>query len=296
MTILVKSGSDILYHITNIRAAASVLTKDRFELKPSEGTASEQDIKGGTYYLSCMRSKVGAYMTRNLSSWSAVFVLNGQALNARYQVKPVDFWAGVRDRNDPTQSIFSNEMEDRVFSRDPFITNAHKYVTAVHVMLYEDERYRDALLRIRKAGLVRHFPTFFYADKAGLATLNPAKSIPFKIGPPAKPKDEWKGGYRTIRENSLYRWLALYYSPVGEEPWKTAKALPHQGYRAYQSVGYSDAHSTFEADLHNAKTTPYDNSTREREALDKIVGILRQHKWTPRQFTDYLREKWYPNR
>jgi hypothetical protein len=79
MTILVKSGSDILYHITNIRAAASVLTKDRFELKPSEGTASEQDIKGGTYYLSCMRSKVGAYMTRNLSSWSAVFVLNGQA-------------------------------------------------------------------------------------------------------------------------------------------------------------------------------------------------------------------------
>ena len=52
----------------------------------------------------------------------------------------------------------------------------------------------------------------------------------------------------------------------------------------------------FDNDLHNEKSHDYDAIDKGREALDKLIGILRKNKWTTKDFILFLYKKWYPHR
>ena len=73
-TILSMSATPVVFHITNQGRAAAILLSDRFELKPSDGTAAEEDISRGTYYLSTTRSKLGAFTKRTIHTNSAIII------------------------------------------------------------------------------------------------------------------------------------------------------------------------------------------------------------------------------
>lgn len=309
MAIKVQAGSSILYHVTKTPFAANILMKDRFEMKPSEGTGAEEESSRGKYYLSCARSRLSVYIQKEIYQWSTVLVLDGQALAARYRVEPVDYWGTLKMLGDRLRNReLYNEMEDRVFSPTPFIPHATKYIKAVHSFLLLEPKAREPLLRIRKACLLHHIPSFFYSDWADLKVLNTKQAVPFVVPPKeSKPSDSglpssyWA---TRIRDNYLYRWIALYYTPIdphadpkgNENPYFTAQKLPHDGKAAYKKLAYQDCVQGFEADLHNAKSASYGHWTKEREALDTLVGIMRKNKWTPKEFLEALRCKWYPQR
>lgn len=307
----VKAATPILYHITNIRKTASILQKDRFELKPSEGTSVEERLSKGSYYLSCSRSKVGSYILRNEGSGMVILVLNGTALNTRYPIKPVDFWDTLKQPTDLMRKE-NYETEDRVFSPKPVIPNATKYITAIHICKGEGLRNLEQMMfTIKKQCLLHKIPVYLYEsrDRQSFITQNTKKAIPFPIAkPPAEEPntmDDYHRKYfqQEFRQNSIRPWIELYYTPMlpaepDERPantaYRTYKRLSERAQQRFGSLGYSDAINSFEADLHNAKSIPYDHVSKEREELDRIVALMRKLKLTPKGFIQLLKDKWHP--
>lgn len=302
------SVTDVLYHITGVSNAASIAERNRFELKPSEGTEAEEALVKGKFYLSTARSTTSAYFLRSVYSYSVILRLDGRKLGQKFQVKPVDYWlsnqgGGVSDTENLMMRNFRNEMEDRVLSDSQFIPNASQYITEIHAHVNEK---RHVLLKLKKYALLKKIPIFFYADTKNLLRLNKAKAVPIKftkdnINPPPSdwiPDAAYKQSRykRDKRGAFLRRWVELYKIPVGKgDTWETAKKMhPEHGKRGYDILNYSDAINALKADMHNAKSAPYGDLRKEREYLDELVAIMRKNKQTPEQFIKALREKWYP--
>ena len=102
-------------------AAADILKNNRFRLTASSGTKSERDISKEEYYLSTTRSKVGDYTLHQFHKSGLVFELNGDWFNHHYKGGPVDYWAGKLPHYGPGLKGRYSEMEDRVFSAEPYI-------------------------------------------------------------------------------------------------------------------------------------------------------------------------------
>lgn len=161
--------SPILYHLTTIWPASNILEKNRFELKPAEGTGIENDISEGKYYLSCARSKANDYFRRNAGTSSVILVLDGVKLGQRYAGLPVNYWYSPTS---PGLTKDNDEMEDRVLSSKPFIPDAMSYITQIHVMRDREgdvKTYGPRIYSIYRAAKFSKIPIFMYgfADEAG---------------------------------------------------------------------------------------------------------------------------------
>lgn len=172
----IRSGlSSTLYHITSIYNLANILQKDRFELKPVEGTDYEKEIsKKASSYLSTSRSPTSDYFRRNASVHSVIIVLDGNLLGQKYSGGPVDYWG-------PTMNKDNDEMEDRVFSKTPFIPNATSYIKELHVLRDLEgnpKTYAKQIFSVYKQALLKKIPLFLYgfADEAWTKT-NPSPGL-----------------------------------------------------------------------------------------------------------------------
>ena len=312
------AATPILYHITNNRAAASIVQNNRFELKPSDGTEAEERIQGkGSYYLSTARHKTASYTQRALSSNSVIFVLDGNALATKYKIKAVDYWANIYRDNEDMTNRDRMEAEDRVMSDSPFIKDVHKYIKEIHAFAEGTIRTAPAnILAIYKFSKRHKIPTYFYAngegnknDMAQMLLLDKRKAIPFDPIAALKKKEDTAGRkmgdydfkYRRNR-NEIAGWLQLYEMSVPADPtdWRAMKTRVEQTDRskmAYQHLRYhhsGDPLRQLNNGMHNEKTTPYGDISRGREDLDRLVSILRKKKWTVKDFVDHLEKKWYP--
>ncbi len=286
--------SSVLYHITTTASAAQILGSDRFELKPSEGTSVEEDIHPASYYLSTARTISSKYIRANAYPFSTILVLNGRGLAARLPGKAVDYW-GPNMR----QGGENFESEDRIFSPSPTLPNAHTFITAIHSLLPSGAPsafQKSALFQLLVATKRRKIPTFWYTDRAAFRLLNTRKSTPLDLTlvSPEKP---------ATRDNSmgyLSAWLALWEMP--REVYFRLLALPEKEQRARglsermircQSMAtfYPRDVESFIADLHNAKSTPYGSHGKDREALDRIIAIMRRNKLTPKAFYSAIGDK-----
>ena len=155
VTDLFESVSSIVYHATRLYNAAQILADARFRLAVSSGTDTERNLQKGNkpYYLSTTRSKVGDYTLHQFYKDGVVFVLNGDWFNHNYKGGPVDYWAGQRLKSSEVglKGRYS-EMEDRVFSDQPFIPlpkNPKDLIKAVHILYKPDnDTRRNQYMRI----------------------------------------------------------------------------------------------------------------------------------------------------
>ena len=107
----------------------------------SSGTKTERDISKQEYYLSTTRSKVGDYTLHQFHKSGLVFELNGDWFNHHYKGGPVDYWGGKLPHYGPGLKGRYSEMEDRVFSDEPFIPlpkNPKELIKAVHILFKPD--------------------------------------------------------------------------------------------------------------------------------------------------------------
>ena len=304
LLISLSGGTDILYHITGIGAAAKIVKSDQFHLKPNEGTDAEAMLSKAAYYLSTTRTRVGSYSRQSIYSYSVVFVLDGRKIGQTYRITPVDYWETLKDAepyntdNAYVKRRDRNESEDRVLASKPTIP-AFKYIKEIHAGINDK---KHLLFALKKAALLHKIPIWFYENTKDLLMLDKRKAVQVKFDKSALQQQEslpreYEYKYR-LRENSIKPWLKLWYArvPEGKDTWKVAKELGDKAYNVYRRIEYSDALQGFNADLHNAKGIQPDHISKEREMLDKLVGIMREQKLTPAQFITALREKYYPRR
>ena len=124
-----ESASDIVWHFSN--NPLSILKTNKFSLGTEIGPDSTKS--GYPFYISTARSKTGSYSE---NPRGIIFKLNGRLLNANYKSKPVDYWAGSGIKS---RDLGSHEMEDRIYSKNPIIPNATKYI--LEIQCWIDEKY-----------------------------------------------------------------------------------------------------------------------------------------------------------
>lgn len=292
------SATDVLYHVTSIRSAADIVGKNRFELKPSDGTQAEEGVNLG-YYLSMTRSKLGSYTLSQLGKFAAIFVLDGQALGHRHKIVQVDYW-GTNGMT-PAYRTKADEAEDRLLSKKPLLP-ARPYIKSVHAMVNE------FAWQLKRTCLLHRVKVYFYSEENDLMLLDTRKAVQVsatirpKVQAPYQHSREYReADFKRQRQNSIAGWIELYMVPlktvVPDEIFKKSEALSEEGKRAYKILRYNyngDPMHSLNADLHNAKSTRYGSMRGERESLDKIVALLRKEKLTVRAFVNKLYDKWYP--
>lgn len=302
LLISLSGGTDILYHITGIGAASKIVKSNQFHMKPNEGTDAEAMLSKAAYYLSTTRTRIGSYSRQSIFQYSVVFVLDGRKLANKYRIQPVDYWETLKEAEPyNTDNAYHrrrdrNESEDRVLSKSPTIP-ALPYIKEIHACVNDK---KPQMFALKKAALLHKIPIWFYDNTKDLLLLDKRKAVPVKFDKdalqPTEPAPrEYEYKYR-IRQNSIKPWLEMWYAriPESKEPWKVAKDLGDKAYQVYKRIEYSDALSGFNADLHNAKGIPPGHISKEREMLDKLVGIMRKERMTPAEFIKALRDKYYP--
>jgi hypothetical protein len=295
-----EAYSGLLYHATSLRNTRSILMKDRFELKPSEGSASEERLSAGYNYMSCARTPGGSTYIRNRASLNnMILVLDGNALSTRYSMRPVDYWANSTDKSvEGVRTI--NETEERVLSKKPFIPNATRYIVSVHGS-YTAGKYNDyeyEYFQIEKHCLMHRIPVYWYADGADMWRMRPQDRVhpQFSVGEQPRIKLTKYAVEYNLRNNDINPWLELWYKPY---PTSVPDRLIRKKYLTKKAgdrldaLSYSDVSYHLSNDMHNAKGTSYDSVTHEREALDHLVQIMRTNRMNRDQFIEALRKKWH---
>lgn len=266
--ILTEGATDILYHYTSTHNAAKVLRAGAFELSSVVGNKSEEQYAppGMPYFFSTTRSRVGDYH-RYAGSSAVMFVLNGQWLQQRYRVKPIDYWERAwQHAPDRTR-----ESEDRVFSKDPTIPIA--CVTAVHVLLKEQHEARSALTRdilitAKKQGL----PAYLYTDEQAWRLQDTRRAVS-----PASVANTLKGdrpkGYtpRPGRISPLEQWLELIYKKNKAELSPAADKLRYN--LVYYGSRYPEEDNGLGNDMSNARKP----GEQEHEFAVKIIDIMKKN-------------------
>ena len=148
--VLNEGISDTTYHFTSLGSCVDILKNNTFNLTMSSNRSDAYDHKR-LFYLSTQRgrSKDIGYAS-HLSSCVRI-QLDGNALRTKYAGKPIDYWGASMGKqyyykDDPynegmtsTKQHHPNfEMEDRIFSYEPTIGNASKYINRIDVYIKTD--------------------------------------------------------------------------------------------------------------------------------------------------------------
>ena len=160
---LKESVSAIIYHNTHINKAKSIIIHNKFLLTTSLGTQSDQFSKK-FYYISTSRIKFGGFSNSFPENNIVNIVLNGRKFNERYKGGPVDYWGyDFRKQAPDMQSkLRHDENEERVFSDNPEIQDASKYILEIHVSVDETTWFEGLLLL--KLCQARKIPCYLYQN------------------------------------------------------------------------------------------------------------------------------------
>lgn len=284
---VVAGLSPILYHYTNVHKLASILKENQFRLYTSLGTGAEEDQrkKQKFYYLSTTRHKLGGY-SLDPGSPSAMLVLDGVKLGHKYSGDPVDYWGESFRKIDPKKF----EAEDRLWSKEPIIKSATKYIKEIH--LYVEEKYgkrndvdRKAIRHIMIEAKKNNIPVFVYEDQKDFQTQNKKKTVDLgdlDLGHKEEPAKKWPTYDRRKFEKGVHRWLELYHKDKYDFLSKEAK-------RVLELVLYyydHDAQPSFSNDIHN-------NRGMKDSGIPELIDILKKEKLSnAKEYLKFIQEKW----
>jgi hypothetical protein len=163
----ILAATSILFHVTSLLACSQILRDKVFRLKPTTGTAAEQEIQPKQkypYYLSMMRGLLNRY-----NSHRVAIQMDGQLLASRYLIRPIDYWgAGPQ----------GSEQEDRLWSPNP--TVPVRYVAAIHIGTKDLSRKHEQLVFIiLKLAKMSGIPVYFYSTRLVQST-HPSLRIKYR--------------------------------------------------------------------------------------------------------------------
>lgn len=286
---LFEGISPILYHLTSLRSLKDIISSNKIRLSASFSNPSEEQTGSDKlFFLSTTRSKIGGYTLRPAYDGSVLLVLDGRKLSHNYSGSPVDYW-GQRMKS---IDFKYDEMEDRIYSNEPYIDNILDYIKEIHVLIMKPITMdgRRALLEVKKSGI----PLFLYDnEKDFLHQRNPKKLDDFEFSD-EKP---YRSGYDGISTRKVF--AKNDKSRFGFRRWNYLLTLPVEKYDTmhynlkdivrnivYQGKDSSEF-TAFMADLHNAK-----NSPRE---LQTLVDIMKKNKLrNASDVWDFLINRWEP--
>ncbi len=162
------------YHETSYTNLMSILRDDKFVLRNSllKGAESRDSAIKKPYFMSLSRVPGNSYRDYPF----VTLVLNGRLLNANYSIKPFDYWGPE------FKKMGKSEAEERIFSENPVIPNANKYIEEIHVFVDKKEFNKPStmldvirhLTFYKKDGPVK---VYFYDDRKALYSLDKRKAI-----------------------------------------------------------------------------------------------------------------------
>lgn len=179
--IISEQISDITYHFASLNSCVKILSKNEFHLTMSSNKADAYDNKR-LFYLSTQRSRSKSISYARKFSSCARIQLNGTALGSKYKGNPIDYWRYKQNYYNPEYNDIygvgltssrkehqSFEMEDRIFSYEPIIGNANKYITRIDVLLDNSradlmKRERDMAITIYMLGKRLGIETYIYSN------------------------------------------------------------------------------------------------------------------------------------
>jgi len=163
VTDLFEGISDILFHRTGFGNLKQILEKDQFELRPTFANPIEQEYtkkKTDLYFMSTARTKNSKYIS---DSGTPVLTLDGRKLKQNYSGYGMDYFgpswrevSGVRRKY---------EQEDRIFSQQPTIPNAKKYILMIEIVMGYNAGQADNIFKIYSMAKKSGIPIKFYDSK-----------------------------------------------------------------------------------------------------------------------------------
>lgn len=175
--------TDVVFHKTLLHKAADIMKNNKFMTSVAFGTPADADQnKGKLYYLSTMRSPTGDF---GPSLPAVTFKLDGRKLTERSKAAAINYWG---------PSFPTDEMEDRVFTDEPYLEPATKYITEVHIGMDIDSGGRkmrperveeaEAIAAIAEGAGI---PTYFYTNEKTYGIINKTKRLTL---------DQWKQAFK----------------------------------------------------------------------------------------------------
>jgi hypothetical protein len=274
----VEAGlSKILYHGTSLHSLEKILTQNAFQLSTMLGTASD-DIKrpeGYFYFFSTSRSKIGHYN----KSRDVQLVLDGEKLNQKYPGEAVDYWGPAFKKADPRK----NEMEDRLWSREPQIKNADQYIKEIHILVnFKNLTYDNWKNWIKNAYAIaqeKNIPIYLYEDQKAFEVLDKTKTVPLE-SLDLEVKNPYE--YQSSSKRKYIEPILELYNKSSEEE------LSNEAQKKLYSLSwyFQDFVSSLLADIHNYKKDP-------DAGIADLVDILRKEKLkNVKEFAEFLKKKW----
>jgi len=171
-----KEGvTDTVFHKTRLDLAAEILEKDKFMTSIAFGTPADMLVnKKKLYYVSTMRSPLGEYFK---PMPSVTFKLDGKKLGEKNKTSAVDYWGPEY----PT-----DEMEDRVFTNEPYLEPASRYISEIHIGIEVKPKQKhrpgriEEVKKINQIAKSKGIPVFMYTEPKTFEILNKTKRLSFE--------------------------------------------------------------------------------------------------------------------
>lgn len=198
--ILSESHLEFLYHGLGWDALYNILKENTIKLGFSQSANAINNEY--PFYLSASRNNKTKYTTH------CTLVLDGRKIGNNNKIKSYDYWGssfhsvpGYRDE----------EMEERIFSNDPTLYPANKYISSIHVMVYKDAPHSfKYYLESDRLAKELDIPIYFYTNEQAykqLRTSYASDSFENVIQTNALDMDD-----KTIHDRREYR--AKYYQTM----------------------------------------------------------------------------------
>lgn len=146
--LLKEIASAKIYHFTSITNMLKIAEEDTIYLQSSlAGTSDVSDSHNRLFYLSTTRTKYQSFgYSRKFSDNSVRIELDGDKLNQVMRAKPYNYWGSSMGKRNyvqqddkgltpDKQEHVRDEAEDRLYSPNSSIPNAHEYIKRIDVIL-----------------------------------------------------------------------------------------------------------------------------------------------------------------
>lgn len=133
---ITERATDIVYHITQLDKALSILQSDKFAATPAIALPDEMEFnKGRWYQFSTARTIDNNYFRSNVApDLSCYFVLDGRKLNYNYSSVPVNYYSDT-EKGKTISTPYHRESEDRILTHSPYIPSAKSYILALRIYM-----------------------------------------------------------------------------------------------------------------------------------------------------------------
>lgn len=281
---------NMLFHVTGIYNAATIMETGVFNLTSDIGTGQEtrHRNKDNTFYLSCARTMLGRYGLAHAHNGYASFTLRRDVISHRYSIKPIDYFEATyrpgykpKDKDLPPEK----EAEDRVYSKTARMPISG-IVEAISVLMDpkdRDQRYWRSLKTLALACKKQGVAIYAYTAKSDFLHQTIKNSMSHSeimdglraVGPADAPY---------FRRNTDYTegWRELFYK-------KNAKDLSKDALDRMKTVAYypQDSYTSLSSDIHNARSNPV--------VMEKWDAMLKQARVKSlREWLALMEAKWLP--